>query len=186
MAPKPGSYPSREPERGESNLPPAQLIRLHRHSLTNVLIVGGTAARRDQVARAFHRESPLRAGAFVSVDCEREEDRLQAALQEWTGAARAREDPGMNPFRAAEQGTLYLDSVEHLPPEAQRLLLALARRLLGDPVGAPEGPCAGRLVVGNPRGLADAVAEGTFLASLYDAIDKVRVELELPAPGKTA
>ncbi len=136
-------------------------------------------ALRNQVARAFHRESPLRSGTFVAVDCTSDEERLRASLLAWTGAA-GESDP--HPFRAAEQGTLFLDPVERLSLDAQRLLLALARRLHGEPVGGAEGPCAGRLVVGNPRGLAEVVSEGRFLSALLDALDKVRVELEPVEP----
>jgi DNA-binding NtrC family response regulator len=168
---------------GGEPLPPARLIRLHRHSLTNVLVTGGTAALRDQVARAFHRESPLRNGAFVPLDCSQDEDRLRASLLAWT-AAEHESDP--NPLQAAEEGTLYLDLVERLSLDSQRLLLALARRLHGEPVGGTEGPCAGRLVVGNPRALAEAVAEGGLLPALLDAVDKVRVELDPSGPEASA
>jgi len=168
---------------GEIPVPPARLIRLHRHSLTNVLVIGGTAALRDQVARAFHRESPLRNGAFVPLDCPGDEDRLRASLLVWTAAEHA-SDP--NPLQAAEEGTLYLDSIEKLSLDSQRLLLALARRLHGEPVGGVEGPCAARLVVGNPRGLGEMVAEGAFLPALLDAVDKVRVELDPTGPEASA
>jgi DNA-binding NtrC family response regulator len=147
------------------------------------LVVGGTAERREQVARAFHQESPLRLGAFVHVDCTRDEDRLRVALQEWTGAATPTTGFDVNAYRAAEQGTLYLDPVAQLSPDTQQLLLALARRLHGGPVGGDDAPCAGRLVTGNPTGLAEAVSAGRFMAALYDALDKVRVELETAAPG---
>ena len=143
------------------------------------MVVGGTADRRVQVARAFHRESPLRDGPFVSVDCEREEEQLRAALLDWTGAASGSEP---NPYRAAERGTLFLDQVERLSPDSQRLLLALARRL-GGPVGGGDAPCAGRLVTGNPAGLAEAVASGRFMPALLDALDRVRVQLEPAPPG---
>ena len=174
-----GPNAARNPGGGEAPLPPARLIRLHRHSLTNVLVVGGNASLRDQVARAFHRESPLRNGAFVPVDCARDEERLRASLMIWTAEDNA---SGPHSLQAAEQGTLYLDAVERLSLDSQRLLLALARRLHGEPLGGPEGPCAGRLVVGNPRGLDEVVSEGAFLPALHDAVDKVRVELEPAAP----
>ena len=182
MEQKPGPPPAQS-TRGGAAVPPARLVRIHRHSLTNVLVVGGTAERRDQVARAFHQESPLRAGPFVNVDCTREEDRLRVALQEWTATATPAIAAEVHPYQSAEQGTLFLDHVERLSPDTQRFLLALARRLHGEAVGRPDGPCAGRLVTGNPRGLAAAVSEGRFMAALYDALDKVRVELETTAPG---
>ena len=182
MSSKPGPYPAGRPGEGESALPSARLIGLHRHSLTNVLIVGGTAALRDQVARAFHRESPLVHGAFVPVDCSRDGARLALALRCWTGAG----EGGINPYVVAEHGTLYLDRVEDLDADTQRLLLAFLRTIQGEPVVGAEGRRAGRLVVGNPRGLDQVVAEGRFLPALYDALDKVRVELGPVAPEASA
>src|SRR2546427_190653 len=91
-------------------------------------------------------------------------------------------DPGAaaepNPCRAAERGTLYLDQVDRLSLDTQRLLVALARRLGGGPITGGDAPCAGRLVTGNPSGLAEAVAAGRFLSELLDALDRVRVQLE--------
>ena len=179
MAQKPGSYPPGKAGGGGASLPPARLIGLHRHSLTNVLIVGGTAAQRAEVARAFHRESPLASGAFVTVDCRNDQERLRLALDGWAVGSDASD---RNPFEAAEHGTLYLDPIEQLSPDTQRLLLGLARRLHGESVGRRDGPCAGRLVAGNPRGLAEVVSEGRFLPALQDALDKVRVELEPASP----
>lgn len=139
------------------------------------MVVGGTADRRDQVARAFHRESPLHDGPFVNVDCGQEEERLRSALQGWLEPGAAAEP---NPYRAAERGTLYLDQVERLSADSQRLLLVLARRLGGGPITGGDAPCAGRLVTGNPNGLAEAVAAGRFMPELLDALDRVRVQLE--------
>ena len=102
------------------------------------------------------------------------------ALRAWASAGSS---SPTNPFREAEEGTLYLERVEDVPPDTQPLLLALALRLQGDRVGGIEWPCAGRLVVGNPRPLAAVVSEGRFDPALDDALDKVRVEL---GPGVTA
>ncbi|TMQ68847.1 MAG: hypothetical protein E6K81_16220 [Candidatus Eisenbacteria bacterium] len=138
-------------------------------------LVGGTAARRDQVARAFHRESPLHDGPFVSVDCGSDEERLRAALEGWLEPGEAKEP---NPYQAAERGTLFLDQVERLSLDSQRLLLVLAQRLGGAAITGGDAPCAGRLITGNPNGLAEAVASGRFLSELLDALDRVRVQLE--------
>ncbi len=150
------------------------MVASRRRNLTNVLIIGGTVVQRDRVARTFHRESPLRAGPFVSVDCGADQDQLRMALQAWTSAGSA---SPTNPFREAEEGTLYLERVEDVPPDAQPLLLALALRLQGGSVGGSKWPCAGRLVVGNPRSLAAAMSEGRFDPALNEALDKVRVDL---------
>lgn len=178
MQQNPGSLPGQSKEK-EMELPAAGTLRLHGESLTNVLIVGGSAERRDQVARAFHQESPLRTGAFVHVDCARDEAGLQQALQEWTSETAP---PGPNPYRAAERGTLYVDPVERLSQDTQRLLLALAKQLQGQH-GTRGRSCPGRLVAGNPNVLTDAIAAGRFMAALQDALDKVRVQLDEVTPG---
>lgn len=138
------------------------------------MVIGGNVSQRDRVARTFHRESPLSAGAFVGVDCGADRERLDLALRAW---AASDHPSATHPFRDAEEGTLYLDHVADVPPDTQPFLLALALRLQGEPVGAAGGPCAGRLVVGNPYPLSVAVSEGRFDPALNDALDKVRVEL---------
>ena len=74
--------------------------------------------------------------------------------------------------------TLFLDQVECLSLDSQRLLLVLAQRLGGAAITGGDAPCAGRLITGNPNGLAEAVASGRFLSELLDALDRVRVQLE--------
>jgi len=168
-----GSYPARDLGGGASALsPPGRIGR--RPILTNVMIIGGTVFRREQVARTFHRESPLRGGSFVGVDCGVDRDRLRIALRVWTAGGNA---SPTNPLQEAEEGTLYVERVEDVLPDTQPYLLALALRLLGEPVGGGGWPCAGRLVVGNPRPLSVAVSEGRFDPALHDALDKVRVHL---------
>jgi DNA-binding NtrC family response regulator len=147
-----------------------------------VVVVGGTPDRRIQVARAFHRESPLRGAEFVVIDARVDDERLMSALLAWTGDVRA---PEPNPLASAGHGTLFIDHVERLSPESQRLLLGLAERILGAPSQGADVPGPGRVVAGNPRPLAAAVAEGRFSDSLYDALDKVRVELEVPPGAET-
>jgi DNA-binding NtrC family response regulator len=154
--------------------PPASLIHLHRHSLTTVLVLGGDEEKREFLARAFHRESALHSGPFVAVNCEQQIELLMDSVQAWVSAEHARD---VIPLHAAERGTLFVDAIERLPFGAQRLLLVLARRMNDAADGETTGPSPGRLIVGNARDLCDAVAEQRFLPALYDAVDKVRVDL---------
>jgi DNA-binding NtrC family response regulator len=169
-----GSYPIGDAGEEGAALFLPRLVGPKRHSLTNVLIIGGTVLQRDRVARTFHNESPLRAGPFVSVDCGADQERLRQALRAWTSSGSS---SPTNPFRDAEEGTLYLERVEDLPPDTQPLLLALALRLQGESIGETGWPCAGRLIVGNPHPLTEAVSEARFDPSLYDALAKVQVDL---------
>jgi DNA-binding NtrC family response regulator len=138
-------------------------------------VLGGTDEQRLAVARAFHEASPLRGGPFVAVDCARDELRLLRALQSWLMPEDAQ--PGANPLRESEGGTLFLDSVACLSASTQRQLLALARRLQQDPADLQGEPGPFRLEVGNAEDLAEAVAQRSFSAALYDCLDKIRVDL---------
>ena len=170
MEPSPGWWP-----RGPQSTAPALLVRLHRHDLFNVLIQGGTAEQRLNVALAFHRESELGLGPFVCVDCVRDQHRLLWALHSRLSAMVA--VPCGDPLSAAENGTLFLDHVAGLGRHTQKVLLALSRRSMGAP-SAPGGESwVGRLIVGNAEPLAVAVASGAFLPALDDVLDKVRIEL---------
>jgi DNA-binding NtrC family response regulator len=149
----------------------ARLIRLHRHSLFHLLLVGGTRGERERLALAFHRGSPLRLGPFVRLDAGPDEDRLRCALEcALSTVTCERLD---NPLRESEGGTLFLDRVAHLSLATQRLLL----RLLASPPAAASGPCFSRLAVGSDALLEEAAAAGRFHPALFDILDKIRVEL---------
>lgn len=149
---------------------PSALVELHRHSLLNVLVLGGTSVGRSRVARAFHERSPLRAAPFVAVDASRDEPRVREALIEWL---RFGGRGGMNHLRACERGTLFLDRVEALTDGTQRLLLALG---LASTHGS-AGDWRGRLIAGSDVDLTRESRAGRFQPALFDVLDKVRVEL---------
>jgi len=154
----------------------AQLLRLHRHSLINLLVCGGSAEERRSVGFEFHRASPLRTGPFVAIDCRHDGARVHASLESWL--ARTSRSPRDNPLRAAARGTMFLDSIEALSAATQRLLLLFADGS-ARPDRDDEGvDWAGRLIVGSVEDLLVAVADGRFLAALQDHLDKIRVDLE--------
>jgi DNA-binding NtrC family response regulator len=159
--------------------PPAILLRLNRRTLVNVLILGGSAEARRAMAHAFHRASPLRGGPFVAVDAARDHRCLSASLEAYLSATAP--TPCGDPLRAAEGGTLFVDSVNLLSRATQGLLLEFTRRL--GSLGELDETWAGRLVVGSQESLAIAVAEGCFGARLYDALDKLRIELDRAVRG---
>lgn len=150
--------------------PPAELLRLHRHSLTTLLVIGGQASDRRAVAFSFHRAGGMKQGPFVALDCRVDESRLRSSLQAML--ANAAPDPGPDPVRAAWSGTLFLDGVESLSSDTQRLLLWFAQHTLGGSVAA-EGGWPVRLATGCEVPPAD---DGV-LRELMDEIDKIHVEL---------
>ena len=163
-------FPS-ERRGGQSSRPPAELLKLHRHSLTTLLVIGGQAVERRAVALSFHRASPVVKGPFVWVDCRHEEARLRSSLQALM--ADAAPDPGPDPVRAAWSGTLFLDQIDALSKECQQLLLWFAQHTLGGSIGAESGW---------PVRLAAGVEHDpdvlSFLPELRDEVDKIRVDLD--------
>jgi len=154
--------------------PSARLLPFHRHALTHVLILGGDAAERRESALAIHAESALRSGAFVSLDCVREEPRLARALEAWMTDSRDSSDP---PLMAAQRGTLFLDRIEALQAPTQRRLLAFVTQRAGATTEL-ERRWGGRLICGSEADLDGLAGDGTFLLPLLDCLDKARVSLE--------
>ena len=172
---EPGLTLSGKPARGARVTPLARLLHFHRNDATHVLVLGGTAQRRTGVAHAFHRGSFLRHGPFVAVDGAREDDQLRESLNVWMSCSAA--PGGGDPLAAAEHGTLFIDSIGALSLESQRALLAFIQHCVNATPSHGDRPWNGRVIAGDPGTLPDAAALGRFTISLFDSLDKVRVEL---------
>ncbi len=152
---------------------PVSLLALHRHSRSNLLVLGGTEAARHEVVRAFHDAGLARRGRLVALHCAHDGAGLRRALQLWLlsdGAAAA------NPLAASADGTLYLEAVHTLDAATQRQLLAFARRMASASADGLEALPL-RLAVGDAGNLAEAVERRRFSAALFDCLDKIHVDL---------
>lgn len=168
----------RSKQRGAVAKPPARLLRLHRHSLVSILVIGGAAGEREAMARAFHRASPLRDRPFMTLDCGRDESTLRRALQGWLLPASGVPNP--NPLRDVEGGTLFLDRLERLSARAQQQLLVLAHHIRGGPGTALKMPA--RLAAGSAAPRLDD-PRPAIAPELLDCLDKIRVEVGVAATG---
>ncbi len=146
----------------------------------SVLLSGETGTGKELAAEAIHEASPRRDGPFVVVDC----GAIPPALFEselfghvrgaFTGAVR--DQKGL--LVEAHGGTIFLDEIGELPPEAQpKLLRALERRTVR-PVGATKPVSIDvRVVAATHRDLSAEVNRGGFREDLYFRLAVLRIQL---------
>ncbi|MGD1002270.1 MAG: sigma-54 dependent transcriptional regulator [Candidatus Brocadiia bacterium] len=145
-----------------------------------VLLEGESGTGKELVARAIHYNSARAAGPFVPVNCGAipkdlvESELFGARKGAFTGATHDR----AGQFEQADQGTIFLDEIVELPPEAQVKLL----RVLQDRVVAPLGaetpvPLDVRVIAATNRSLETAVAEGDLREDIFYRLNVVTISL---------
>lgn len=137
--------------------------------LTHALVIGGTAKWRRQVAEAIHQRSPLKFAPVVQIDGRRDDSWLIRAMCD-------RSDSGEMLERAiaATTGTLFVDRIDELSPQSQAMLIDAATGNHDTHDRWNWRP--GRLIAGTSDDPTLAVRRGLLSASLYDALDKIRIE----------
>ena len=147
-----------------------------------LLITGPTGTGKSLLARDVIHPLSGRAGAFVAFDCATvPEGLLQSALfgalrGAFTGAISDRQGV----FEAAADGTLFLDEVENLTPDAQKMLLtALNDGKIRRVGGAAETPHTARVVAASNAELSRPAGDARFRADLLMRLNP-SLALEIP------
>ncbi len=149
-------------------------------SEASVLVTGETGTGKELIARALHRGSRRKEGAFVAVNCAGipeallESELFGHAKGAFTDARTARR--GL--FMEADGGTLFLDEIGCMPLALQpKLLRALQERRIR-PVGADgESPVEVRVVAATNRDIESDVADGLFREDLFFRINVVHLSI---------
>ena len=137
--------------------------------LSTVLVTGEAGVEKEHVARAIHALSARAAGPFRVHACGGEEPAdLRAAL--FGGGS----DAGLVPQTAG--GTLFLEEVSALAPEAQDLLTTLLRdRAYAGEEGGPERALEARIIASTRFDLEARTDEGRFRGDLYYRLNVLTV-----------
>ena len=134
------------------------------------LILGETGTGKELIARAIHRQSSRSGRAFIRVNCGAIPESLIASelfgheRGAFTGAVQRR--PGR--FELADGGTIFLDEVGELPPDAQVSLLRVLQEREFERVGGTQPVRVNvRVIAATNRDLKAATFEGTFRSDLF-------------------
>lgn len=145
-----------------------------------VLITGETGVGKEVFARAIHGESKRAGRPFIPVNC----GAIPQQLVESTlfghekGAFTGAINKAAGKFREASGGTIFLDEVGELPPEAQVKLLRVLQQREVEPVGAGKPVAIDvRIVSATHRNLEEDVRNGRFREDLYFRLNVLPIEL---------
>lgn len=135
-----------------------------------VLVTGESGTGKELIARAIHFQSPRKNGPFVVVNCGAiPKDLIESEFFGHTkGAFTDAKAERIGKFELAQNGTIFLDEVGELSPEAQvKLLRSLGEREIVKVGGTTTLPIDVRVIAATNKNLEEAVRRGEFREDLY-------------------
>lgn len=144
----------------------------------NVLVQGPSGTGKELIARALHNHSSRNEQPFIPVNCAAIPGELFASqlFGHTKGAFTGAEYASLGCFRAANNGTIFLDEIGELCLENQAKLLRVLQERVVTPVGGHDGfPVNVRTVVATNRNLQAEVRSGRFRLDLFYRLNAVDV-----------
>jgi len=147
---------------------------------SSVLIRGESGTGKELIARTTHQLSSRSRGPFVAVNCGAiaptliESELFGHEKGAFTGAYARR----AGQFEAADGGTIFLDEVSELPPDAQVKFLRILQEGEFYRVGGTRPMRVDvRVIAATNRDLDQMIAEGRFREDLYFRLNVVELQI---------
>jgi transcriptional regulator with GAF, ATPase, and Fis domain len=147
---------------------------------STVLVLGETGTGKELIARAIHKRSRRYGRAFVSVNCAALPPSLISSelfgneKGAFTGATQRR----LGRFELANGGTIFLDEVGELPPDAQVALLRVLQEREFERVGGAQSIHVDvRVIAATNRDLNVAIASRIFRQDLFYRLNVFPIEV---------
>ncbi len=148
---------------------------------TTVLITGETGTGKELIARYIHDKSSRRDGPFIAINCGAiPKDLIESELFGYERGAftGATEKMKQGKFELAHGGTILLDEVGELSPEAQvKLLRVLQDKKFYRLGGTKEISVDVRVIASTNKDLKKEVEEGRFRSDLYYRLNVATIHL---------
>lgn len=135
-----------------------------------VLLLGPTGVGKELIARTIHNSSTRFSGPFIDVNCGAIPNTLMDSelfgheKGSFTGAASMKRGR----FERAQEGTIFLDEIGELTPEAQvRLLRVLQEKTINRVGGTEKINLDIRVIAATHRNLDEMMRQGLFREDLY-------------------
>ncbi len=147
-----------------------QMVRQVAPLNNTVLLLGETGTGKELIANAIHFSSASKDGPFIKVNCGAIPEHLidSELFGHEKGAFTGAFSDKRGRFERANGGTIFLDEIGELPPQAQiRLLRVLQNREIDRVGGHDPIPVAIRVIAATHRNLESMVLENTFREDLW-------------------
>ncbi|WP_136513149.1 MULTISPECIES: sigma 54-interacting transcriptional regulator [Geomonas] len=135
-----------------------------------VLLMGETGTGKDVIANAIHFASSRKDGPFIKVNCGAISESLidSELFGHEKGAFTGAITEKRGRFERADGGTIFLDEIGELPPQAQVRLLRVLQHKEIERVGGDRAiPVDIRVIAATHRNLEGMVAENQFREDLW-------------------
>jgi DNA-binding NtrC family response regulator len=147
---------------------------------TRVLITGDNGTGKELVARSIHNKSQRKEKSFVEVNCAAipneliESELFGHEKGSFTGAIQQR----IGKFELANKGTLFLDEVGDMSPQAQaKVLRAIEDGKIERVGGNKKIEVDVRIISATNKNLKDEITEGNFREDLYHRLNVIPLNI---------